>query len=70
MSDANSHSFKGQRCAFASRSTRFDFHPRRSVSSGAAEIALWKSVTYLNRYNVGRMLLAVILGRQAHRNGG
>jgi hypothetical protein len=30
------------------------------VSSGAAEIALGKGLTYLNRYNFGRMLLAVI----------
>jgi len=30
------------------------------VSSSAAEIALGENVTFLNRYNLGRMLLAVI----------
>jgi hypothetical protein len=44
------------------RSSRFGFHPRRSVSRPAdGRIALGKDFTYLNRYNVGRMCLAVIL---------
>ena len=51
---------KGQRYPFAFRSSRFVFHPRRIVSGSAAEIALGESLTLLNRYVLGRMLLAVI----------
>jgi hypothetical protein len=57
---------KGQRCPFAFLSSRFLFHPRRLVTSGAAETAQRKTLTYLNSYNTGRMCLAVILaGRHA-----
>ena len=53
---------KGQRRLFAFRSSSFFFHPRRIVSRSAdGRIAHGKNLTYLNRYNVGPMYLAVIL---------
>ena len=53
---------KGQHCAFAFRSGRFVFHPRRIVSNGPprGRVALGKNFTLLHRYMVGRMCLAVI----------
>src|SRR5215467_9564318 len=49
------------RCLFAFRSSRrLVFHPRRIVSSSAAEIALGENLTCLNGYMLGRMCLAVI----------
>ena len=61
-SDGNSHCFKGQRCPFALRSSRrVLFHPRRIVSRPAdGRIALGKNLTYLKRFNIARMCLAVI----------
>ena len=51
---------KRQRCPFAFRSSRLVFHPLSIVSSSATEIALGENLTLLNRYVLGRMLLAVI----------
>jgi hypothetical protein len=45
---------KGQRCPFAFLSSRFLFHPRRLVTSGATETAHGKNLSYLNSYNTGR----------------
>ena len=59
--DANSHCFKGQRYPFALRSSRRCLlHPRRIVRSGVSESALGKNLTYLKRFNIARMRLAVI----------
>jgi hypothetical protein len=51
----------------AFRSSRFVFHPGRIVSRAAdGRVAHGKSFTFLNRYMVGRMFLAVIAaGRNA-----
>jgi hypothetical protein len=52
---------KRRRCPFAFRSSRLVFHPRRIVSSSTAEIALGENLTLLNRYVLGRIMLAVII---------
>ena len=51
---------KRQRYPFAFRSSGLVFYPLGIVSSSATEFALGENLTLLNRYVLGRMLLAVI----------